>query len=591
MSTLADLRYRIAAVRQKEKNVVIMAGMFRLVLAFVGVIIAYFLIDWIFDLPYAARLVAIAAGLGALGYVVYKYLVCELRRIVDEDEVALRVEARNPDLRGRLISTLQLSRAGEKGEFVGSPELIAALEDETGQMSRPLDFSKIINREMFIRLAIAAAVVVVIKTALLIRFTPYFAALGSRLVHPDAQFPTRTHISNVKIPSYVARGDDIAIEVTIDDGGPEVTAGTVQFTSPGKSSMTVDLAPGDRLRFTGVLAKAMEEVDAVVMLGDAKSLPKHIKVLPRPEIDVEKSSVKYNLPKYATAADPKLQDLPPEKLNTISALTGSTADIKIASTKTLHSITLDRSDGKSFALTKLDAEGKLWGFTAFQIEKSASFHISMIDTDELRNSEPAVEYAIEAKPDYPPTIKLERPTKDTTVTSGAKPVLVFSAHDDYNVRTIWLMYRINTLKAGGDVQEYNKGKLERYEIPIKPQKNLDKAKFTWDNFGALNLKKDDQIVFWLEADDDCEANDWIKPGTGAAVETEPGDPKPEQRADGMIRSFPKTTDIKLTIVTKEQKTAELQAAAEAIYKELEGQKLNQEEIKKRIREALDAMDH
>ena len=31
MSTLADLRYRIANVRQKERNVVIMAGAFRLI--------------------------------------------------------------------------------------------------------------------------------------------------------------------------------------------------------------------------------------------------------------------------------------------------------------------------------------------------------------------------------------------------------------------------------------------------------------------------------------------------------------------------------------------------------------------------------
>lgn len=585
MSTLADLRYRIAAVRQKERNVVILAGVFRLILALVGVIIAYFLIDWIFDLPYAARLFVTAAGLGVLGYVIYKYLVCELRRIVDEDDVALRVEARNPDLRGRLISTLQLSRASEKGEFVGSQELIAALEDETGQMSRPLDFSKIINRELFIRLAIAAVVVLLIKTALLIRFPSYFAALGSRLINPDAQFPTRTHIKNVKIPSYVARGDDIAVEVTVDEGGPEVSAGTVQFQTPGKSSMTVELTPAERLKFAGTLAKAMEDVDAVVMLGDAKSLPKHIKVLPRPEIDVEKSSVQYTLPKYAKQAG----DPPPEKLNTISALTGSTADIKIASTKALRTITMDRSDGKSFALTKLDAEGKLWGFSQYQIEKSATFHVSMVDTDELKNSEPAVEYSVEAKPDYPPIIKLDKPTKDTTVTANAKPVLVFSAHDDYCVRTVWLLYRINSLKTGGDVQEYSKGKLERVELTnFKPQKNSDKVKWTWENFSALNLKKDDQVIFWMEADDDCEANDWVKPGASATVEE--GDPKPETRADGMIRSFPKTTDIKFTVITKEQKTAELQATAEAIYKELEGQKLNQEEIKKRIREALEQME-
>jgi hypothetical protein len=583
-TTLADLRYRIDAVRQKERNVVLLAGFFRLILAFVGVVVAYFLIDWIFDLPYIARLIFTAAGLAVLGYVVYKYVYRELKRIVDEDEVALRVEARNPDLRGRLISTLQLARAGAKGEFVGSRELIAALEQETGDMSRPLDFSKIINRDLFVRLAIAAGVVLLIKAALLIRFPNYFAALGERLVHPDAQFPTRTHINNLKVPGYVARGDDIPVEVSLDDSGPEVSFGSAQFSSPGKSSMTVDLNPAERLKFSGALSKAMEDVDVIVTIGDAKSLPKHIKVLPRPEIDIDNSTVQYVFPKYTKLGSP-----PPEKLNNISALTGSTADIKIASTKPLRTITIDRNDGKSFSLNQLDKEGKLWGFTQYQIDRSGGFHVSMVDVDGLKNSEPAVEYSIEAKPDYPPMIKLEKPIKDTTITANAKPILVFSAHDDYNVRTVWLMYRINALKGGGDVQEYTKGKLERFEMPSFPQgKNLEKMKFVWDNLPAMNLKTGDQIEFWLEADDDCEANDWVKPNAMAVVEE--GDPKPETRADGMIRQFPRTVDIKYTVVTKEQKAAELQTVAEQIYKELDDGKKSQEEIKKLIRTILEGME-
>src|SRR5438046_1724399 len=125
MSTIADLRYRIDAVRRKEKSVVVLVGAFRSVLVLVGVILAYFLIDWICDLPYIARLLFAAVGAGAVGYTVNKFLLREMRREIDDDTVALRVEARNPELRGRLISTLQLARAGEAGKYIGSEELVA----------------------------------------------------------------------------------------------------------------------------------------------------------------------------------------------------------------------------------------------------------------------------------------------------------------------------------------------------------------------------------------------------------------------------------------------------------------------------------
>ena len=140
MLTLADLQQRIAAVRRKERGVVLLAGLCRSAVALVCAVLAYFLVDWIFDLPYAARLVFAAIAVGAFFYVVYKHLIRELRRIEDDDEIALRVEGRNPDLRGRLISTLQLTRAGHAGAYIGSPELIAALEAETTRMSEPLDF-------------------------------------------------------------------------------------------------------------------------------------------------------------------------------------------------------------------------------------------------------------------------------------------------------------------------------------------------------------------------------------------------------------------------------------------------------------------
>ncbi len=204
MATLADLQNRLAKVRSKERGFIAIQGICRVLVALIVVIIAYFLLDWVVDLPYNARLAA--AGLGAIfvGYVFYRYLIVELRKIQDDDEMALRVESRNPDLRGRLISTLQLIRTKKAGVYAGSDELISALEDETVRMSDPLDFSAIVSTTMLKRLLIAAGLVVAVKAALILEYPDYFKALAERLYNPDKQYPTKTRIKGeIKVPEFV----------------------------------------------------------------------------------------------------------------------------------------------------------------------------------------------------------------------------------------------------------------------------------------------------------------------------------------------------------------------------------------------------
>ena len=45
MITLADLQQRIAAVRRKERRVVLLSGLCRSAVALVGAVLAYFLVD------------------------------------------------------------------------------------------------------------------------------------------------------------------------------------------------------------------------------------------------------------------------------------------------------------------------------------------------------------------------------------------------------------------------------------------------------------------------------------------------------------------------------------------------------------------
>ncbi len=581
MSTLSDLTYRIDAVRRKEKSVVVFVGVCRSVLVLIGALVAYFLLDWICDLPYAARLVFATAAISAVGYCVNRFLIKEMRKEMDDDTVALRLEARNPELRGRLISTLQLARAGKRGEYVGSTELIQALETETGDMSRPMDFFKIINKDLMVKIVIAAVVVVLINAALAYKNSDYVAAMGKRLVSSDAHFPTSTRIREIKTPPFVARGDDFTIQVTLDENSviPK-DSGHVQFTPPGKNSISVDLNPAGGATYTATLSKVLEDVDAVVFLGDAKENAKRVRVIARPEVDVNKSSMQHHLPAYT-----KLPDPPGDKFGSVTVLTGSTTDVTLTSTKALRQASLDRSDGKSVALEKKDAEGLVWTCAKMAIDKSCTFHINLTDTDGLKNSDPAVEYPIEAKPDYPPSIHLEKPSKDMTITTASKPVLVFSARDDFNVRTVWIAYRV--ISAEDQKDSKKGGDVKRYEIPNFPQgKNIEHAKFIWDNLGSLSLKVGDQLIIWLEADDDCEANDWVKDRPA----DEGGEPREKaETRDGMVKAYPRTQDIKLSVISKEEKALEMQANIEAIYKQIDAQKNSQDELKAKMRALLDGI--
>ena len=618
MATLSDLKERLGRVRSKERGYIAIQGICRVLVALVFVIVAFFLIDWIVDLPYGARLIAAGLGLLIVGYVAYRFLYSELRKIQDDDEMALRVEARNPDLRGRLISTLQLARTKQSGGYAGSNQMLAALEDETVRMSDPLDFSQIVSTVMLKRLMIAALIVVAIKVALIAQFPDHFRALAERLYNPEKQYPTKTRLKGaVKVPAFVARGDDIQVEITLDPAFVIPKAGQILFINlKSGTNIPVELLPVDGERFSGKLSKALEDVDVVVEIGDVRTKKVPVKVHSRPEIDTNRSleGVKYTLPAYTEEPSP-----PPSRFGPLAALQGSTAEIEFTATKPLKSAVIVRADGKKFDLKALPApapvqvpgepskpkepEGMTWRLVGFQIEKSGSFHVELEDANGLANypkpdlsgklyGPQPLEYPIDARPDLAPTIKLVKPTRDSTVTPTARPVIVYNARDDYGLRMVWLAYNIlhendaSVTRSDGTSERIVPKKATRLEYKIdrdenkKLRRDLSKATITFD-LAKINAKVGDQVVFWLECDDYCDAND------EAPRKSKDGDIEPVLPGE---KVYPRTQDVKLTVISRADKEAELRAELQRLYQLVERAEKGQEELKVRVLEIKEALD-
>jgi len=561
---VAELHSRIQHLRSHQWRIVLWTGLCKTLAAAVLLFLLYFLTDWLFDLPWPARVLTVLLAFGVLGLTAWRSIWVELRRIGDSDAMALKLEAHNPELRGRLISTLQLSRASTAGTYVASPQLLEALEAETLRMSAPLDFTSVVSRELLLRFGIAGVTVVAVQVVLMARFPDYFKALGARLVDPTAQFPTRTRVSETKVPDLVARGENIPIEILLDETSELPTGpGYAVFRSREHDErITVELLPTGPAVFSGVMKKALEDVEMVAHVGDVRTSPRPIRVAARPEIDTQSalSQIRLKMPAYTRTPPP-----PPERFGAISALIGSRAELAFVSTKPLRSATLVRADGAKFEFATSDPQALQWVLPDLPVEKSTSYHVLLRDRDDLANSVPPVEYPIDARPDQTPVLKLLRPSRDTTAVTNAKLSVTFNVRDDYGVRTVWLVYRtlVDSQPTAAEPQRIELG---------KPPENTP-VTVPWD-LAALNAKPGEEILFWLEADDECPFNN--QPPAARA----PGAPIP---------SSARSADVKITILTREEKALELQAEIERLYLQLQGARQNQEDIKARVRSLLDEL--
>ncbi len=124
MADLEQVRKRLANLRAQVATALMVDGAARVAGAVVGCVALSFLLDRVFKLEVVARVVILLAAVGAVGYVVWRYLTSRLKNVPGEDPLAIAVEARCPELKDRLISAIQLSRETDPERYGMSPQLI-----------------------------------------------------------------------------------------------------------------------------------------------------------------------------------------------------------------------------------------------------------------------------------------------------------------------------------------------------------------------------------------------------------------------------------------------------------------------------------
>lgn len=227
-------------------------------------------VDFFFLIPGYGRVALLAINVGAIGWVLYHHWLRYLRRY-DPVRTALQVERRHPELQSLLVSFVQLRGGAPEGTFA-SPSLIRAMQRQTIETTRPLDFREIVSYKELKRIFVLAGCVMVFFAAISINWSEHLRRLVLRMLNPSAHigYPTATHILGIECPESVQQGKKVLLEARAGGHIPDDGILYVKFEGGGDSWDRVPLlrsAPHllnveDVPNLPGLAAKVKQEADA-----------------------------------------------------------------------------------------------------------------------------------------------------------------------------------------------------------------------------------------------------------------------------------------------------------------------------------------
>jgi hypothetical protein len=472
---------KLAEVRSRGLTVASLSGAGRAVLLFLGVVLLVMLLDFWVELPLPARLVLLIALLAAVGWILWERVISVLRSPPDDDEVALWVERDQPELRQRLISTVQLSRDGGGGG--ASLSMTRRLIEQTEDLVAPADLSGVISFDPLARWG-GGAVAALVGFALLVAI---WGADGRDLLLralcvPGVEVPRKTKIELLSpSPLVIARGDDLTLAarargvipdagtlvVTWASGGTqsyplertEVATPPVPATEPSQSSAR--RSPNE---FSITLRSIADSFTYRVLLNDGHSALGEVRASVRPlpqKVEVTIIPPAYSHQPKAKKPTGDLTMLRGSRLelaitasksvkSTPAVLSSATPDgagqnrvIFLSPTGVARVFPLARDPANPAQLRAIDG-----GQTSVQPPDTATgMAILLVDNDGLETKDPTV-YRLDLVPDRPPTLRVLQPTRrEDIVTRTAQVRIGFEATDDLALASVRLRYLVRTPAA------------------------------------------------------------------------------------------------------------------------------------------------
>ena len=464
----AELQAKILEARRVWKRSIFWAGFAIVLTGLIALFMGEAIVDWLMPLPGFVRIALLIGGIGAIGYLLYRYLIQPLRASLTLRDVALNVERNHPDLEDRLVSAVQFGNR-ESTDPIEAHMLQRLLEDATERV-KDVDFKATIDHSRTRkRVGIAALVVVACCVLALIFPTEIHTSLRRVLVPWEKTDPVLTTKLTVEPGNArILRGKSLPIEVTVTGKSADKVVLTYENTQAQETTTPEDKStqqqinmlqnPDDKRGFAYEIFNIDADIEYYVVANETTSERYTVEVFEMPK--VTGISVAYTYPDY-TGLKPVVQT----GTGDIQAVVGTQAELKLTTNKAIQTAALSlRRDVKERSLTArltgaaepgttemVISDGSTLT-TTIDVVEDGTYTVQLLCIDGFNNEIP-IEYIVKAIPDEVPEVVIKEPGRDIKTTKLGEVEVIAEATDDYGIAELKLMYRVGSGELQGLVME------------------------------------------------------------------------------------------------------------------------------------------
>ncbi len=513
------LMQSLEALRRKVKLLGVAYGVGLLLASVVALLLAAILLDYMLNLPAVPRLVIILAALGAIGYVLVRYVLGPAMSRLTIGDVAGRLETTFPQFDDRLRSTVNFMRTDPGRDMSGSDVMKQRVITEAGSMAATVDLNRaLVMRPVWYSTgAGAGAVVLLILLAMAV--SPIYRNIAlSRLFTPFAgtPWPKRVQIDLVNdVPKRVVVGQRVELKMKLAKGDRDSMKAVVHYQygdGPWQQELMTRGADGT---YTGSLdarvdaGAARGAMNVRIVAGDDTKTVTPIEILPR--LAVTRVEAVITPPAYVGAG----------KAQQAVNLTQGPAIMPAGSDVALHvTFNTPLAASRGVKLVPVSEDIKLpqiaWETNdqtvvgTFSAVDSLRFHVIATDADGFRNSG-IEEYELIVKPDQAPTVQIEIPRRNEERTPVAVVPLQAIAEDDHGVAGLKLVVdRISGAKQQWEIDFVSGGapvaNVQWANLEASGDRRRFRANHEWDltQLKDANLKPGDVLEYHLLVKDNFD---------------------------------------------------------------------------------------
>jgi hypothetical protein len=554
----APIQHKLSSARLKLRAVDLALGLARATLAVSVVLLVLFCLDiWLEPpLPVLRAFALFMALLGAAASTVF--LSKPIRRPLTDDDVALLVEREHGDLQDSLVSAVQLSRQLDAPDLYTSRALIQSTIDRTATRVEQVDFGRVVRTGRLIPLW--TMIIAFIALGWLLMGNPTVAEYASTfyrrvvLGEASALYPKLVRLTVlVEDEVAVAKGDDLTVDIRVDQGGhliengllvetrfEAIVDGDKELITEEREVRSADglvyrksyqnIVDGFQFRVRDdphdvvtqwfsvrvVQRPRVERYEFLLTYPDYMGKPAEFATQPDLQVPVgteiayvvvankplEQATLRFEYERRAPAgADPQRRGAarPEAELE---------EGPKPVFARDLPEATFAQGGEWSALLPALARQDVKEGEDGsrrtlvgrFVVNRDMRFHYGLLSREPdgrgYDDGKKPVVFTVTALQDQRPVVNLPVPGRRKQVTPQAKLPLVIEARDDYGIASLELRYRIERPEATGELPQ------ERTPLPMPQGGSAKQVKIEWVlDIADLRLQPGDTLHYVAVATD------------------------------------------------------------------------------------------